>query len=183
MSNNIFGGEARFCERFVNRQSKNVELPDFTYIDAKLHPKYKDHIVVLSKNDFPSNQKMTYCYQSPFYDISGLDYDEKFKTHFETAVVDMEKKEEEARKEKAQQRVASAWTDEDDDDEGSYMSPLKNADQLLAESQGLGINEDSSDPSSDYEGGSSDEEEKKGVSSTSLIQSCSAWFLNLRICI
>jgi hypothetical protein len=148
----------------VKNQSKNVDLPDFTYIDAKVHPKHRDHLVVLSKNDFPKNKKMTYCYATPFYDISGLDYDEKFKTHFEAAVIEKENEEAAAKKAKAQKRTASAWTDEyDEDDDASYRSPnLNNADELIKASQDLGFDDDdSSDVSSDYEGGSSDEEEKK----------------------
>lgn len=44
----------------------------YRYLDHKLHPKHKDHIVVLSSNVFPEETSMTYGYEQPIYDISYL---------------------------------------------------------------------------------------------------------------
>ena len=55
MSNHIFESNVSYSERFIKNQCKQIKFPNFKYLDAKLHPKYKDHIVVLSSNQFPEN--------------------------------------------------------------------------------------------------------------------------------
>ena len=61
MANHIFDGNTNYVERFTTNQSKRIKFPTFKYLDAKLHPRYKDHVVVLSSNEFPENVKMTYA--------------------------------------------------------------------------------------------------------------------------
>ena len=71
MSNNIFDSKNNYVERFINNHSKRIKFPNFKYLDAKFHPKYKDHVVVLSSNEFPEDVKMTYAWESP---ITSLDH-------------------------------------------------------------------------------------------------------------
>lgn len=86
MANNIFSTDVDYVKRFVDNQSKKIKMPNFTYLDAKLHPKYKDHIVVLSKNEFPEGVNMTFSYAQPIYDISYLHSDINMQPHFEAAL-------------------------------------------------------------------------------------------------
>ena len=53
MSNLVFYPNIKYADRFVQNHSKRIKFPEFKYYDAKIHPKYRDHIVVLSTNKFP----------------------------------------------------------------------------------------------------------------------------------
>jgi hypothetical protein len=90
MSKNIFNPEGGYAQRFINNQSKKIKFPSFKYLDAQLHPKYKNHIVVLSESHFPEDAKMTYCFETPIYEINMLDTDETTKTHFEESLIEVE---------------------------------------------------------------------------------------------
>jgi hypothetical protein len=62
MSKQIFDAKTDYVQRFVDNYSKIVKMPYFSYLDAKLHPKYKDHVVVLCKNEFPKDSNMTFAW-------------------------------------------------------------------------------------------------------------------------
>jgi predicted LPLAT superfamily acyltransferase len=100
MANNIFNPEIDYVKRFVDRHGKRIKMPNFTNLDAKLHPKYKNHIVVLGRNKFPSGTKMAYMFKNPVYNIEGLHYDENFKQYFEEALTEAELRQEEQKNEK-----------------------------------------------------------------------------------
>ena len=74
----IFAG-GDFEDRFLNKYSKRLELPSFSYLGTCFHPTLQDHVFVLSKNSFP---KAKYERMVP-QDISdGIKYDgwmEKFQ--------------------------------------------------------------------------------------------------------
>ena len=82
MSSTIFERGVWYTERVVNNHSKRIKLPNFKYLYNKLHPKYKDHIVVLSTHNFPDNVNVTTnAYDPNIYGIYDMDskYSEKFK--------------------------------------------------------------------------------------------------------
>ena len=69
-----------YTKRFVNEHSKKLKFPYYKYLDAKLHPTFRDHIVILSMNEFPENINLTYCWEDWINDISDIDvkYDQEF---------------------------------------------------------------------------------------------------------
>ena len=69
-----------YTKRFVNEHSKKLKFPYYKYLDAKLHPIFRDHIVILSMNEFPENINLTYCWEEWINDISDIDvkYDQEF---------------------------------------------------------------------------------------------------------
>ena len=64
----------------MNEHSKKLKFPYYKYLDAKLHPTFRDHIVILSMNEFPENINLTYCWEDWINDISDIDvkYDQEF---------------------------------------------------------------------------------------------------------
>lgn len=91
MSNNIFNPQGGYTERFIKNQGKKIKFPSFKYLDVQLHPKHKDHIVVLSQNEFPEGAKMTYWWETPIYDINNIHENEETKTYFEESLIEAEK--------------------------------------------------------------------------------------------
>lgn len=159
MSNRIFDSNASYVERFVTNQSKRIKLPTFKYLDAKLHPLYKDHIVVLSSNQFPEDCKMTYCWDDPFYSIDNIhaDHLDSFKDAYDRVV----KEREQHNKEDVKAKKSSKHKDVMD----SKSPALKQTDALLEETKGLGLDSEDSD---DYEGGEGDYEKPQNDKDTDL---------------
>ena len=157
MSNKILDRNTNYVERFLQKQSKTIEIPDFKYLDARFHPQYTDHIVVLSKNEFPEEVKMTYCWDSYIYGISDLDtkYPEIFKEELE--------KTEKARKsaKKASNNKANNSGAMRKKSNTDAKSPaLSKTDEILEETKNLGIVEESDEDSYDYDGGEGEDDKK-----------------------
>jgi hypothetical protein len=154
MSKKIFDSNVSYVERFLNNQSKRIEFPSFKYLDAKFHPKLKDHIVVLSSNEFPSDVKMTYCWDGSMYGITDLDT--KYPENFNEALEIVEKeRDSKGNKLTKPDTVASKRS-------SAAKSPtLNKTDALLEETKGLGIGGGSQSDSYDYDGGESDLESAK----------------------
>jgi len=153
MANQIFDQETDYVERFVKSHSKQIKMPNFTYLDAKLHPLFKDHIVVLSKNEFPQNVKMTYSWEPPIYSIDQLDSDENFKEHFKVALAKGEK----MIKNKKSNKVKTNLSTPANDNKGASppSADILKVNELLEETKGLGLDSESS---LSYEGGEGDSE-------------------------
>ena len=161
MSNHIFESNVSYSERFIKNQCKQIKFPNFKYLDAKLHPKYKDHIVVLSSNQFPENVEMTSAWEAPFNGLKGidLDTDENYKSHFKAALDEVETliMEEKSSEKKVDSKNLTP------NSKTPPSSHLESANALLEETKGLGLNvdSDSGSGSSDYEGGEGDEESEE----------------------
>lgn len=160
MANQIFDGKTNYVERFTARQSKRIKFPTFKYLDAKLHPMYKDHVVVLSSNEFPSRIRMTYAFEGPpFYDINTLDEIPETAEYFKQAMAEVEERSEIINFESA------------DPDPEAYINqnPIPRSNSFMADSaNGLlseGKDEDRvhhiESQNSEYEGGESDSEEEQ----------------------
>ena len=52
--------EDSFAKQYIDRHAVRFDLPNSIYIDAKLHPTQKNHIIVLSRNVFPQDTKVNY---------------------------------------------------------------------------------------------------------------------------
>lgn len=157
MSKKIFDSNVKYVERFLNKQSKRIEVPTFKYLDAKLHPKYKDHVVVLSTNEFPEGAKMTYCWDGVIYGISDLDY--KYPEQFKEIV---EQVEGERRKKGAKHKKPGTTSTKSKE----KNTVLDKTNEILEETKNLGLNESEADSNEYYDGGESSEEDptpkKKG---------------------
>ena len=160
MSNNIFSSEVDYVQRFVKNQSKLLKFPTFRYIDAKIHPKHKDHILVLSENKFPKNTKMTFSWDSSFIGgLDNLDVDEltsaAFKEFLEEAEEEMNL---DSTLDNATQDVKVSLRGKVIVDKTSPT--LVKADGLLEETKELGFGDSSSEEDS-YEGGESDKDKSE----------------------
>ena len=159
MSNHIFESNVSYSERFIKNQCKQIKFPNFKYLDAKLHPKYKDHIVVLSSNQFPENVEMTSAWEAPFNGLKGidLDTDENYKSHFKAALDEVETliMEEKSSEKKVDSKNLTP------NSKTPPSSHLESANALLEETKGLGLDVYSDSGSSDYEGGEGDEESEE----------------------
>lgn len=170
MSKNIFSEKIDYVNRFVKNHGKQLKFPSFIYNDVKLHPKHRDHIVVLSETKLPSNKNkdtglnkkfnMKHCMDNNFmYSFAGLPDDEKTKDIFKEEVINAEREVEE---EKAAKKVSknlkigtvSLKTSAPPVETKKTSSPhLDNADKLLEETKGLGLNDNWSSDEDSYEGG------------------------------
>ena len=56
--------EDNYIKQHIDKYSRKFELPNSIFIDAKLHPIKKDHIIVLSRNVFPQHEKIEYLYMN-----------------------------------------------------------------------------------------------------------------------
>ena len=126
-------------------------MPNFKYIDAKIHPKFKDHIIVLSTHNFPENVNITNVYDQNMNGISDIDtkYSEEFKAAIEKVIAeDYDSSKDSLNKSKSFIK-------------STPVSPaLNKTNEILEETKALGL-QDNSDDSHDYEGGEGDEEEEE----------------------
>jgi hypothetical protein len=100
MASNIYNPKVDYVKRFVKKHGKRIKMPNFTYIDAKLHPEYKNHIVVLGRCKFPRGTNMVYKFKNPIYSIECLHSDENFNQYFEESLDEAEFKQEDQKNEK-----------------------------------------------------------------------------------
>ena len=151
MYNKILDRKTSYVERFLSKQSKTVELPDFKYLDAMIHPQHADHVVVLSKNEFPNEFKMTYCWEDYIHDISDLDerYPEIFKEELEKVLNAKNKSKDNKSDSDTEEKKSSA-------NSGSPASDKKN--QILEETKHMGL-VDSDKNSYDNDGGEGEDDE------------------------
>ena len=152
MYNKILDRNTNYVERFLSKQSKTLEIPDFKYLDARFHPQHTDHIIVLSKNEFPDEVVMTNCWDNYIYGISDLDtkYPEIFKEELE--------KVEKARK-KSKDKKPDSNTNEKKGSSGNKSPALNKTNEILEETKNMGI-VDSDDDSYDYDGGEGEEDDE-----------------------
>ena len=71
--------EDSFTKQYIDRHAQmRFDLPNSIYIDAKLHPTQKNHIIVLSRNVFPQDTEVNYLWRSEeepeSVDIGSLGY-------------------------------------------------------------------------------------------------------------
>jgi hypothetical protein len=133
----------------MKNQSKRIQFPNFKYLDAKFHPEFKDHVIVLSTNEFPDNVNMTYCWDQHLYGISGLDT--SYPEQFANAVKEIE--ESKKTKEKGDKREATPKL------KTLRSSALDHVNELIEETKGIDMVSDS-EKSYDYEGGEGESDEE-----------------------
>lgn len=165
MSNKILDSNVNYVERFLSKQSKRIGVPTFKYLDAKLHPKYKDHIVVLSTNEFPESTKVTYCWDDVVCGISDLDqkYPEQFKEIIEQVEGERRNKGAKDKKPGSTSRKSK-----------EKNAALDKTDEILEETKNLGLNESEVDSEKYYDDSKSSEEypnpKKKGAKNKSKME-------------
>ena len=73
MSQKVFDESKNYVDEFVKEYSKQYDFIDYKYYDARVHPKYSDHVIVVSKNVFPKEAGLKfYNHRNDFYDIQSL---------------------------------------------------------------------------------------------------------------
>ena len=90
MSREVQDTDTEYIQRFIEKQGRRIKMPTSVFVDAKLHPVYKDHIVVLSKNEFPSSMQISYAWEEDQCDISKMDTDPAMTKYFESALTNVE---------------------------------------------------------------------------------------------
>lgn len=60
MSSQAAGENISHTKRFIDRHARKVDIPYSEFLDAKFHPKLKDHLVVLSRNVVNKKQHIQY---------------------------------------------------------------------------------------------------------------------------
>ena len=65
MSKGMFDKNISYTERFIKKHGKTIDFPFSQFMDAKFHPKYKDHLVVVSKVVCPKDLKFKYMSVRP----------------------------------------------------------------------------------------------------------------------
>lgn len=149
MSYQIFDPNVNYVDRFMKNQSKRIQFPNFKYLDSKFHPEFKDHVIVLSTNEFSNNANMTYCWDQHLDGISELDT--SYPEQFAEAVKKIEASKK--AKENGDKRVATPKLK-------TLKSPaLDPVNEILEEAKSIGIVADSED-SNDYEGGEGESDEE-----------------------
>lgn len=165
MSNSVFDPNIKYAERFVNNHSKKIKFPEFKYYDAKIHPKYRDHVVVLSTNKFPttlsgpiSSEKadataakdqvsvnVTNWFPSDFEFLTESTHQEEFKSAIEQVL-----QEDGIKPKKAKMTKGTKTPDL------NKSSAISKTNALLEETKALGLDDDSEEMS----GGESDDDDE-----------------------
>ena len=147
MDTNLFDKDESYLKRFIKNQGKRFDFPSFKYLDAKFHPKFKDHIVVLSENKFPENSKFTYGWDTGYNRISDLLY--SYETDFMDAINQV--------KNKIKDKVKDEEVKETSPDEtvGKEITKLDITNQDESNERLINKNIDE-----EFEGGEGDEESK-----------------------
>ena len=173
MAKNIFKDDGDFyTNRFIKKQGKELKFPTFKYLDIGIHPKYKDHIVVLSENKFPKNTNMTFCWDnSVTYMLTNMHDDEMYKPTMTELVEEAELEMEREQREKGLNSGRN-MSQRDKGTKKKESPAVAQASKILEETKGLGLDEydDFSSSSDSYEGGESDSEEQKSTKSKKVIQ-------------
>lgn len=137
-------------------------MPSFQYLDAKFHPKYNDHIVVLSSNRMPDNISMGSAISGEMYDIANID--SRYPDKFEEAVRVVE---EQAKQKKELEEInlrklvkpeskAAILENTDTDEENKEELKLPSIDQNKSKFESEPSGSENSD---EYEGGEGEEED------------------------
>lgn len=159
MSNQVFDANISYVDRFMASHSKRVKFPSFRYLDAKLHPKYKDQVVVLSSNEFPTGMKMTNAFETnSSFDVDRLDSLPSTKEYFVEAIeaietekkIKLDKELEESQQEVHQKNQVDTF--------GSHFMPSA-SESILKKGQELGFNQNSNED--ELEGGESDKDDSQ----------------------
>lgn len=53
----MFSQNSGYTKRYLEKHCREFQFHQATHMDAKFHPKYKDHIIVVGKNNVPEEIK------------------------------------------------------------------------------------------------------------------------------
>ena len=162
MSQKVFDADTKYVDRFIKEYSKEHDFIDYKYYEAKIHPKYSDHVVVLSKNVFPKDAKLTvFDYYDNMYDVENL-YRYDAKTFDELCVL-KEKDAEDNEKQEVSFEVSEHSGESDSEGDISSTQFINETKigmlgRLKHSSHNSQVDEE------EYEGGEGDEEDNQSSS-------------------
>ena len=66
----MFSQSSGYTRKYLEKHCRKFQFPQTTHMDAKFHPKYKDHIIVVGKNNVPErirdkDIKFRQCFRDP----------------------------------------------------------------------------------------------------------------------